>query len=350
MSKHGRCASLAAAALLVLAACGGGAGGGDAGASPSPPSNLFVADSAFSAVGTIVNRNPGPGTLTIDRTIQGPDTQLPLPCSNCIRSMALDAVNDHLYVADGFLRVFHAAGTANGNVAASRLITPHNTAGTFRNAHFLHLDQAANTLYASDEYSGVNVFTGIKTAGAPNGGPGVPDVNAARTITTDLDINWRTFGLAVDTSRNKLYLAGNINGSLAAAIHVFDNQSALNGGPSTPNRSIGLGAMSALSIFLDATNDRLYVSNNNGQVLVFDNASTVSSPGAVPTKTLSLPFAGSDHLKLFVDVSADRLYAVGANQGFIVNGVSTLPAGGVPATAVTVSPSTVQLSAIVVRP
>jgi len=260
--------------------------------------------------------------------------------------MALDAVNDHLYVTNGFLGVFHGAGTANGNVAPNRRITARNKAGDFRNALFLHLDVPGNTLYASDEFRGVNVFTAISTAGSLNG-LGVPDVNATRTITTTLDASWRTFGLAVDTTRDKLYLAG--VSSLAAAIHVFDSQSALDGGPFTPDRTIGLGTLSALSIFLDVTNDRLYVANASGQILVFNSASTAPIPSATPAKTIFLPYTDPDHLKIFVDVPRDRLYAVGSNKGFVINSVSTAT-GAVPATAVTVSPSTVQLSAIALRP
>jgi hypothetical protein len=335
--------------FLGLAACGGG--GGDS-APATPPSNVFIADSGFSAIASLVTRDPGVGVLTIDRIIQGPNTSLPLaPCvaPNCIRNMALDATNDHLYVSDGFLRVFHGAGTATGDIAPNRLITAHNKAGVFRNALFLHLDAPNNTLYASDEFSGVNVFTSISTAGTCNGCPGSPDVNAARTITTNLSASWRTFGLALDIARNKLYLAGRLDSNSAAAVHVFDNQSTLDGGPYAPDRTIELGTVSALSIFLDAANDRLYVTDAGNQIRVYDSASTAASPAAMPSRTILLPYADSDHLKVHVDVSRDRLYAAGANKGFILNGASTAN-GAVTVTVLTFSPSTIQFSAVAVRP
>jgi hypothetical protein len=263
--------------------------------------------------------------------------------------MALDAANDHLYVSDGFLRVFHGAGTATGDIAPNRLITAHNKAGVFRNALFLHLDAPNNTLYASDEFSGVNVFTSISTAGTCNGCPGSPDVNAARTITTNLSASWRTFGLALDIARNKLYLAGRLDSNSAAAVHVFDNQSTLDGGPYAPDRTIELGTVSALSIFLDAANDRLYVTDAGNQIRVYDSASTAASPAAMPSRTILLPYADSDHLKVHVDVSRDRLYAAGANKGFILNGASTAN-GAVTVTVLTFSPSTIQFSAVAVRP
>lgn len=332
--------------LVVLVGCGGGGGGSNA----TPPSNLFIADNGFSAIVSFVNRNFAVGAVTIDRIIQGANTQLPLPpCPNCIRSIVLDAGNDYLYVSDGFLRVFHGAGGATGNIAPNRIITPHNKAGAFRNALFLQLDTPGNTLYASDEFSGVNVFTPIGTAGTCNGCPGSFDINAVRTITTNLNVSWRTFGLAVDATRNKLYLAGRIDGTFAAAVHAFDNQSVLDGGPYAPDRTIDLGTLSALSIFLDATGDRLYATNSINQIRVYENASTASSPSATPARTLSLPYSGSDHLKIFVDLPRDTLYAVGANQGFIVSGASTAN-GAVSATVLTISPSQVQLSAVAVRP
>src|ERR1700694_2114649 len=75
-------ASVMLSSLLGLAACGGGGGGGYGGGGGSnmptgaAGSKAFAADSPHFAIGSLINPNPGPGTIIVDRIISGIYTQL----------------------------------------------------------------------------------------------------------------------------------------------------------------------------------------------------------------------------------------------------------------------------------
>src|SRR5437773_12065266 len=86
-----------ALALLALAACGGG------GSSAPPGSKVFVSDGGNHAIVSAINAAPTRASpLSIDRTVQGPNTGLNdiggTPPTSAIPCIALQARNDRLYL------------------------------------------------------------------------------------------------------------------------------------------------------------------------------------------------------------------------------------------------------------
>ena len=327
--------------LLSLAGCGGG-GGGPSDSRPS--SKLFVVDSPNRAIGSQINPNPTAGTFTIDRILTGPNTGLGTPggtpsVSN-LPSIALDVPGDRMFVAtQGSVLVWDNAGFADGNTARTRVITSLVPDGmTTRGVNFFNLffDATNNRLYVAEPRGDVQVYNNARTAS----GSVVP----SRTITPDIGTEiFSTFGVAVDTtSRDLLYLGV---APSTSSILVFNNASTISSASATPDKkldfALGLGSM-----FLDSANDRLYVGQFNGPIHVFNNASTLTSGAPTPSKTLTL---GSTLKYIFVDPVNDRLYAVSENQIFIVNSVSTA-IDPVTATVITVQSSGSLFSAVAAKP
>ena len=130
-------------------------------------------DEVNAIVGSTANSNPAPGTtVAIDRRIFGPNTRIPPGisftnpgCSDCLRSLALDAQRDHLYVSvsnDLFFNpprflssvlVFHNAGTATGNIVPSRTIT------LAPDQKYIQLDPGRDVLYISTRLGKSRSFT-----------------------------------------------------------------------------------------------------------------------------------------------------------------------------------------------
>src|SRR5258708_12116352 len=116
--------------LLGLAACGGGGGyGGGGGSMPTGAagSKAFAADSPHSMIGSLINPNPGPGTIMVDRTIGG---MFNYPgFSTNIGSLALDTSNAPLYVGNGtsILRLNRASPAKRAIFPLHTLTSnPHN--------------------------------------------------------------------------------------------------------------------------------------------------------------------------------------------------------------------------------
>src|SRR5882672_951568 len=259
-----------ALALLALASCGGGGGGGSS--APAAGSKLFIADGGNHAIASTIDAAPTlSSTFTIDRIVAGSTTGLGTPAGtpsiSSIPSIALDAAGDRLFAATQTSAVvFDNISQANGNVSFSRILQSPGV--NFLN---LALDTGGNRLYTVDPLGVVHVFD---NASARNG-----SVPPDRTITPDLGTSTvaTTFGIAVDTTvRNLLYVGMALNG--ATSIFVYNNASTVSTTttPKAPdqnlNFTLGIG-----SFFLDAANDRLYASQFDGKVLVFDNASTLVS-------------------------------------------------------------------------
>jgi hypothetical protein len=316
---------------LFLAACGsGGGGGGDSGGggNSQPPSKLFVADSTYSAIGSLTNSNPSPGTTTVDRIIMGANTNL----SSAIRGLALDAANDRLYVGNALnILVFNNVSTANGDIAPSRVLTASTAGGLYS----IYLDTVNDVLYAADAIDRIKIYNNASTA---------QNVGPDRTISsTSFGSNFWLSSVAVDVPRDILYVsvAGQIwIGSVgyAYAVLVFDHASTLNG-TVAPDRVI---ANWHGDLFIDSANDRLYMADGFS-VLVLENASTRT--GAVsPDRNILLPYP----TKITVDLLNDRLYALTSSALYIVSNISTAN-GAVPATQITV-PGAGVLSAVAVKP
>jgi hypothetical protein len=325
--------------LSGLAACGGGGGGGPSGTS----SKAFVLDAGNHAVGSMIDPNPSPGILAVDRIINGPSTGLGTGTFSPVTtlpSLALDAAGDRIYVAtQSSVLQWENAGLVNGNVPRTRIITSQVTRGGTPfavNFFSLFIDTINNRLYAAEPNGDVHVYNGARTASG--------SVPPSRTITPNVTTSF-SFGVAVDVARDVLYLGVAPSGS---SILVFENQASLPttpGTPQAPTRALTF-ALAVGSFYLDAVNDRLYVAQFNGPILVFNGASTLTST-ASPTRTITLD---TTQKYIFVDTTNDRLYAAGGNRVFIVNNASTANDPGVTATLVTVQTTGSMFSAVAVKP
>jgi hypothetical protein len=331
--------------LSGLAACGGGGGGGPSGTS----SKAFVVDSGNCAIGSMINPNPSPGTLAIDRIISGPSTGLGTcggtPSVSTLPSLALDPAGDRIYVATQLsVLQWENAGLVTGNVPRTRTFTSTVTEGmTTRgvNFHSLFLDTTNNRLYAAEANNGhVQVYNGARTLSGA--------VTPSRSIATDLGTACCvfTFGVAVDLARDMLYVGVVPSDSRIA---VFHNQASINvpaGTAVTPDRVLNIVG-GASSFYLDTVNDRLYVAITNGPIRVYDNASTLTSGTPSFNRTFTL---GNTQKYIFVDVANNRLYGVSENLVFIIPNASTADGLGVTGTVLQVQSAGSLFSAVAVKP
>jgi len=302
-------------------------------------SKAFAADSPHFAIGSLINPNPGPGAIMVNRTISGTYSQL----SNNIGSLALDTANDRLYVGNGTsILVFNGASQANGDPFVDRVITSSPAIG---NTGSLFLDTASDRLYVGDTNVGVRVYNNASTA---NG-----STASARLIAGGYGVTFAIQGVAVDTTKNILYVSASTP-SLASSwqILVFGNADTVNGstGPTrsiipmqtTTNFPVG-------GISLDAANDRLYVSSSQGGtfVMVFDTAS-MANGATLPTKSIVFPTALSS---VTLDAVNNRLYAVspGASGAIYILNNASGASGTVSATGVLV-PANGSFTAFAVNP
>jgi hypothetical protein len=330
-----------ATALLIctalLVACGGGSGGSGSSNPPiglgNPSSKLFIADAGNSAISSTITVTPQPGMLSFDRSIAGAATAI----SNHVRGMAVDTVNNRLYVANGnAVLVFNNIATANGNVSPARTITSTR----FVNVTSLYLDTTNNVLYVGDESTGIWMFNNANTAN----GQLVP----TRTLTGDFGgTSFLIQDIFVDVTRNILYVSRSTSvPSATEEILVFANASTVNGSAVAPSRSITPSpTMSVGKIFVDVANDSLYMANASfGAVRVFTSASLAN--GIVsPARTINWGSAASD---IAVDVVANRLYALNAGNVFIIANAGTAN-GSVSATTLT-APGGSSFTAIAIKP
>lgn len=317
--------------VALVAACGGG---GDAGpAPPTAPSKAFVADRGQSAIGSSSNSNPGPGTLVVDRTIVGANTML----SPNLIDLALDAANDRLYVADlRSILVFNNASTASGNVAPSRVVSSFTGAGNFAG---IYLDTVNDRLYATVNLgvlaNEVRVFDNVST---------LSNATPTRTFTFSSS---SLIDIAVDTTKNIAYVFNLDPATNFTRISVFAGAAALTG-TVTPTRTISLGDLfssgAAIGMFIDPANDRLYAPRSNGRVVVFDNASVITT--TLPARTITLPVPA--YTNIFVELTANRLYAADNAGVNIIENAST--ASGIPVVTRALAPGGSVFMAVVVKP
>jgi hypothetical protein len=271
------------------------------------------------------------------------------PSVSSIPSIALDAAGDRLYVATQTnALIFDNIGAANGNVPFSRLIsaTVAASVGPPHGVNFfgLSLDTTNDVLYTVDPAGEVHIFNNASS----RTGQTTPE----RTITPNLGANTTifTFGIAIDVSKNMLYVGVQFPTS---GIIVFNNASTAATTPSTslaPDRTLNF-SLGVESFFLDTAHDRLYVAQFNGPILVFDSASTLAT-GTTPTPNRTITLGTTTNF-VFVDTTHDRLYAVNNGTGYIINNASAADGPGPFAgdTVITVTASTPPLfSAVAVKP
>jgi hypothetical protein len=304
----------------VTAGCGGG--GGDGGSPPPPPapppSKIFVGDSGTPAIGSSPESNPQPGQVVVERIIEGPNTML----TSSLADFALDVARDRLYVADlRSILVFDNISTADGNVAPSRIVS--TCCGGFGNFVGISLDTVNDRLYAGVNLNlmtrQVQVFDNVSALS-----------NSAPTRTATIDAAF-LMDVAIDPTKNILYVYSLNTTTNFTQIAVFDSASTLSGGPVTANRTISIGdsfsSGPAVGMFIDPANDRLYAPRGVGQgrVLVFDNASTKNGTitmTAIPERTINLPVP--DLTSITVELTANRLYAADTNGVSIIDNASTV--------------------------
>lgn len=318
-----------ALALLALVSCGGGGGGGSS--SPTtPPSKMFIVDGGNRAIPSFVNAAPTT-SFPVDRLVEGTHTLLgPVPGDILsIPGIALDAASDRLYVAtQGNTLIFDNISTADGDVAPTRIMGATIDTGTGnRGVNFAHIDidTTHSVLYSVDFSGEAHVFNNPTTqAGAST---------VARIIKPDLGANTvaTTFGLAIDVGRDMLYVGAAFSG-FGSNIIVFNSASvagtapAPGGAPTTvtpvaPTRTLSF-AQGVGSFYLDTGNDRLYASQNNGIVLVFDNASALTT--GTPTANRTINLGATVQFYVFVDKSRNKLYAVTSNTAGQIGGLAII--------------------------
>lgn len=114
----------------------------------------------------------------------------------------------------------------------------------------------------------------------------------------------------------KLYIANGGDGSLIA----FDQAASAQGNLS-PSRHFPESITGPTGIFLDQTNDILYITNtDHNSILIYENASTLnlSVGSAEATRVISGPHTGLDHpYGVVYDASRDRLYVTNRDSNSI---------------------------------
>jgi hypothetical protein len=344
-----------ALALLALTSCGGG-GGGDSG---PPASKLFVSDGGNHALISAINAAPTlANPLNIDRVVLGSSTGLGTaggtPSISSIPSIALDAAGDRLFAAtQSTVVTFDGAGTINGNTPFSRSFsaTVITDGTTLRGVNFygLSLDATNNRLYTVDPLGEVHVFNNAST----RSGPTTPD----RTITPNTaNPVIGTFGIAIDRTRDMLYVGG-VPNAASQFIYVFNGASTANtntmpNNSRAPDRTITLAG--AGSFYLDEASDRLYVARFDGVIWIFDNASGLTG---TPVQNRTIDIGNGVQNFIFVDTSRNKLHGVANNPAAnnqsvlnIVDNASTADEPNITGISIFITANNIRLSAVAVKP
>jgi DNA-binding beta-propeller fold protein YncE len=205
--------------------------------------------------------------------------------------------------ASDALLVYESANSVSGSTAASRTVNGGLT--TLNTPRGIAVDMSRNHIYVANMAgNSILVFSNARTMAG--------DIAPSRVIAGAATTLNGPSALFFDTFNDRLYVAN----TTANTILVFNNASTTNGDVA-PNRTLA-GATTSLNdpygVFVDVTRDKLYVINGGADsILVFDDAVSVSGDTA-PTRTISGvsttlngPSGGA------LDVLQDRLYV--ANTG-----------------------------------
>jgi DNA-binding beta-propeller fold protein YncE len=310
------------AGILTLIASGGGGGGGGGLVTTTPSGSvLYVVANLSNAVLSYNNANTVSGSTAPDRTLSGASTTLNDP-----RAVAIDMPRNQLYVANtssNSILVFNTARTVNGDAVPDRTIT--NTAPTLLSLPTsIYLDVANDRLYiASSGNDAILIYDNASTVS----GDIAPDrelVGAATTISGPT-------GVALDATRDRLYVT-NINNQIL----VFANAGSTNGNIA-PVGTIS-GASTTLNnpgaLYVDPVEDRLYIANTaNNSILVFEDASAANGD-VTPDRTLvGAATLLSQPRALFVDLGTNRLYVMNGtgNTVLVFDAAATVTGDTAPA-------------------
>jgi len=175
--------------------------------------------------------------------------------------------------ANSILR-FDGASTASANVAPGATIAGGAT--QLSSPQYLFVDQAADRLFvANTGGSSVLIFDAVSTmTGNNNTAPTRSIFGAATTLNSPSD-------LALDKGRDMLYVADNLN---ILVFNAASSSTTTGNVPVARNLSVGF---SISAIFLDAANDRLFLSDAVGSAVhVYDNVSTLTSGAVAANRTI----------------------------------------------------------------
>jgi hypothetical protein len=229
---------------------------------------LFVANPGSSSILIFESISTMSGNAAPARTISGPSTLLASPTD-----LALDTVNNTLYVADGTrILAFLSASTVTGNVPPV-----HNISMGFSVGAIL-LDIAGNRLYVADT-SG-DAIDRLEGASAQDGAAVIAATISG--ISTGLA---HPDGLALDGA-GRLFASN----SSAPSITVYANASTLAGnvGPSAiiSGTATALGSPGQLVLNNTVTNGELYVADAlSGGILIFGNIAALNG-NVAPTRSI----------------------------------------------------------------
>jgi DNA-binding beta-propeller fold protein YncE len=252
VTVSGAATSLAAPARLLLDA---------------PSDRLFVANPGSSSILIFETASTRNGNSAPDRIISGVSTLLSAPSD-----LALDTVNNTLYVADGTrILVFLSASTVTGNIPPV-----HNISLGFSIGGIL-LDTTGNRLFVAD--SGGNAIDRLESAGSQDG----PAVIAAiiSGLSTGLA---QPGGLALDGT-GRLF----VSNASPPSITVYTNPATLSGNVS-PSATISgpltqLGSPGQLVINNNGSGE-LYVADTlAGGVLIFSGLAGLTG-NVAPTRSI----------------------------------------------------------------
>jgi len=243
-----------------------------------------------------------------------------------------DRPSSKVFVADSFNRAIGSMINANpvsGIYPIDRFINGPATgldtaSGSLSSRYDLALDAASDRLYVATGAS-VRVWD---NAGFANG-----NQPPSRVITSQVTRGGSVFpvdfsNLFIDTANNRLY-AAELNGE----VHVYNNASSASG-LLAPSRSItpDVGSSTIVSTFgvaVDLARDMLYVGVDTGsaRILVFHNQSSLNTSGGsprAPDRTILV----TDVRSLYLDAAGNRLYTA-QTSGIIriFDGASTLNGG-----------------------
>ena len=267
-------------------------------------------------VTTLFASGPNMGFVGFDnaQTLSGPNvavtTELSLSSKvvSQPRGAALDQ-NGSLYLISGANRgsiaVFDNPLTANGGRKPDRMVSGERTQIS-RSPTGVAVDRENSLLYVSNKMTGLLVFD-ISSPEAFNG-------NVAPVRTFDVDMSqFRPERLCF--ANGSLYVVDARGGT--SDIAVFDDPDSLSG-KAAPDRVITFqGFDNKIGVDVDAQ-DRLLVGVRRlGQVLIFENASTLDGP-ASPDVELSITGGDVAPKPSFVTTdSQDRLYVADSNANVV---------------------------------
>lgn len=198
------------------------------------------------------------------------------------------------------------ANSVSGSATVSRTII--GAATTLSTQGGIFVDVANDRLYvANASANSILVFNNASTRNG-NTAPDRTIAGAATTLNGPADV-------FLDVTNDRLYVAN----YTADSILVFNNASTANG-DIAPDRTVA-GAATSLDgpagIYVDTTRNILYIANYTGSVILsYNNAGTVSGDFG-PSRTIASSTALNNPEGIFVDVANNRLYVADPDSSYI---------------------------------